>query len=94
MVTNSLYNATDQVYALQDCILIKESLLGTTIPFTCKFTREQLAASSYLGTDGTVVGIFAATLLAPTNRPQITNASVSWDDTKTKVKVNAKVTAK
>lgn len=104
VVTNSLYNATDQVYALQDCILIKESLLGTTIPFTCKFTREQLAASSYLGTDGTVVGIFggsipsnisdAATLLAPTNRPQITNASVNWDDTKTKVKVNAKVTAK
>ena len=78
--------------------------MGTTIPFTCKFTREQLAASSYLGTDGTVVGIFggsipsnisdAATLLAPTNRPQITNASVNWDDTKTKVKVNAKVTAK
>lgn len=104
VIVNSLYHATDHVYALQNCNASKEALLGTTIPFTCKYTRNQLASNNYLGTDGTVIGIFggsipsnitdANSLIAPTNRPQITNPSVDWDETKTKVKVNAKVTAK
>lgn len=104
VITNSLYNSTDQVYALQNCILIKEPLLGNTLPFSCKFTHDQLVANSYLGNDGTVVGILGgsvpsnitdeATLLSPANRPQISNASVSWEENQKKVKVNAKVTAK
>ena len=104
VIANSLYHTTDQVYALQNSYASKDALLGTTFPFTCKYTRDQLASNNYLGTDGTVVGIFggstpsnitdAASLIAPTNRPQITNQSVDWDESKTKVKVNAKVTAK
>lgn len=104
VISNSLYNSTDQVYALQDCILIKEALLGTTLPFSCKFTHDQLVSNSYLGNDGTVVGVLGGnvpsnitdetTLLSPTDRPKITNGSADWDESKKKVKVNAKVTAK
>ena len=104
VIVHSLYHTTDHVYALQNCYASKEALLETTFPFTCKYTRDQLASNNYLGTDGTVVGIFggsvpsnitdATSLIAPTNRPKITNQSVDWDESKTKVKVNAKVTAK
>ncbi len=104
VIVNSLYNSSDQVYALQNSFLIKEALLGKTLPYTCKFTRAQLESNSYLGTDGTVVGVFGGsipgnitdetTLLSPANRPKITNRSVTWNESKTKVKVNAKVTAK
>lgn len=104
VIAHSLYHTTDQVYALQNCSASKETLLKTTFPFTCKYSRDQLASNNYLGTDGTVIGIFggsvpsnvtdATSLIAPTNRPRITNQSVDWDESKTKVKVNAKVTAK
>ena len=104
IISNSLYNGTDQKYALQNSFLIKENLLGATIPFTCKFNKSQLEANSYFGTDGTVMGVLGgnvpsnvtdeATLLSPANRPQISNGSVNWDESKEKVRVNAKVTAK
>ena len=69
------------------------NLLNDTIE--CKFSEAELLEKGYVGTDGTVVGIFGGSIpftLAP-SMPRVTEHSIVVDADKKKLNVTLKVTA-